>query len=253
MALNLPTSQPLPPPPVQPEAGYGHYRAAGVSGGLALARQLDERAGINSLPPVSDPRGLAIRLRYLAWDEQGLAWLRLAQITVTERAIARWKSARQRLLPANLQKLDRAFWACRRHNLVGYYKQRLWDGGRGTQIEIHPVDQQHVAPNRRRALNIRRSMSAPTGDGSWTPVHGQTHCRPGSRCRRPAGRRRGRNRGCPRWSSRLVQGLLGTRLPEPTTRHTCLPYPHPQHDDQQAAPMSPMTLGVTGSSASPIV
>ncbi|WP_332880928.1 transcriptional regulator [Streptomyces sp. NBC_00564] len=152
---NLPTSGTLPPPPVRPEAGYGHYGAAGVSGGLALARQLDERAGINDLPPVSDPRGLAIRLRYLAWDEQGLTWLRLAQITVTERTIARWNTARQRPLPANLEKIDRAFWACRRHNLVGYYKQRLWDGGRGTRIEIHPVDQQHVAPNRRRDLNLR--------------------------------------------------------------------------------------------------
>lgn len=150
-----PTGGTLPPPPAQPGEGFGHYGAAGISGGAALARQLDERAANNGLPPVTHPQGLAIRLRYLARDEQGLAWLRLAQVTVSERTMARWRTARQRPLPANLKKIDQAFWACRRHNLVGYYKQRLWNDGRGTRIEIYPVDQQHVAPNRRRELNIR--------------------------------------------------------------------------------------------------
>ncbi|OIJ63268.1 hypothetical protein WN71_035115 [Streptomyces mangrovisoli] len=126
-----------------------------MTGGAALARQLDMWAANNGLPPTSDPRGLAIRLRYLARDEQGLAWLRLAQVTVTERTIARWRAARQRPLPANLRKIDQAFWACRRHNVVDYFKQVLWDDGRGTRIEIYPVDQQHVAPNRRRDLNVR--------------------------------------------------------------------------------------------------
>ncbi|MFI7296883.1 transcriptional regulator [Streptomyces sp. NPDC050121] len=154
--MTLPTSGILPPPPAQPGEGFGRYGATGISGGAALARHLDERAANGSLAPISDPRGLAVRLRYLARDEQGLAWLRLAQVTVTERTIARWRTARQRPLPANLEKIDRAFWACRRHNLVGYYKQRLWNDGRGTRIEVHPVDQQHVAPHRRRELNIRR-------------------------------------------------------------------------------------------------
>jgi len=152
--VKLPTGGTLPEPPAQQE-GFGRYGAAGISGGAALAHRLDERAANRGLLPVSHPRGLAIRLRYLARDEQGLAWLRLAQVTVTERTIARWRTGRQRPLPANLKKIDQAFWACRRHNLVGYYKQRLWNDGRGTRIEIHPVDQQHVAPNRRRNLNIR--------------------------------------------------------------------------------------------------
>ncbi|MGW0817022.1 transcriptional regulator [Streptomyces viridiviolaceus] len=153
--VTLPTSGTLPPPPAQQGEGFGRYGATGISGGAALARQLDERAARSGLSPVSHPRGLAVRLRYLARDEHGLAWLRLAQVTVTERTIARWMTARQRPLPANLKKIDQAFWACRRHNLVGYYKQRLWNDGRGTRIEISPVDQQHVAPNRRRELNIR--------------------------------------------------------------------------------------------------
>ncbi|MEU0122215.1 helix-turn-helix transcriptional regulator [Streptomyces albidoflavus] len=150
----LPTASTLPPPPAQQE-GFGRYGATGISGGSALAHRLDERAANRGLSPVSHPRGLAVRLRYLARDEQGLAWLRLAQVTVTERTIARWRTGQQRPLPANLKKIDQAFWACRRHNLVGYYKQRLWNDGRGTRIEIHPVDQQHVAPNRRRDLRIR--------------------------------------------------------------------------------------------------
>lgn len=153
--MTLPTGGTLPPPPAQQGEGFGRYGATGISGGAALTRQLDERAARRGLSPVSHPRGLAVRLRYLARDEQGLAWLRLAQVTVTERTIARWMTARQRPLPANLKKIDQAFWACRRHNLVGFYKQRLWNDGRGTRIEISPVDQQHVAPNRRRNLNIR--------------------------------------------------------------------------------------------------
>lgn len=92
--VKLPTGGTLPPPPAQPGEGFGRYGAAGISGGAALARRLDERAANRGLPPVSDPQGLAIRLRYLARDEQGLAWLRLAQVTVTERTIARWRTAR---------------------------------------------------------------------------------------------------------------------------------------------------------------
>ncbi|MEU0786824.1 transcriptional regulator [Streptomyces sp. NPDC006173] len=153
--VNPPAPGTLPPAPAESEKGFGYYGAVGISGGAALARQLDERAANNGLPPISHPQGLAIRLRYLARDTQGLAWLRLAQVTVTERTIARWMTARQRPLPANLKRIDQAFWACRRHNLVDYFKQRLWDDGRGTRIEIYPVDQQHVAPNRRRDLNIR--------------------------------------------------------------------------------------------------
>ncbi|MGW6214985.1 transcriptional regulator [Streptomyces sp. NPDC055109] len=153
--VNFPAPGTLPQAPAESEQGFGYYGAVGIPGGTALARQLDERAANNGLPPISHPQGLAIRLRYLAWDEQGLAWLRLAQVTVTERTITRWTTARQRPLLTSLKRIDQAFWACRRHNLVDYFKQRLWNDGRGTRIEIYPVDQQHVAPNRRRDLNMR--------------------------------------------------------------------------------------------------
>jgi hypothetical protein len=75
------------------------------------------------------------------------------------------RSTRQRPRPANLKKIDRAFWTCRRTNLAEYYKRRLWDDGRGTRIEIHPVNQKQVEPNRRRELrmrhmNVRRQWAA---------------------------------------------------------------------------------------------
>jgi hypothetical protein len=126
-----------------------------MSGGEALARQLDNQAA-SQLPSVNTSHGLAIRLRYLTWDTRGAQWLRRAGITATDRTIARWKSSQQRPRPANLNKIDRAFWACRRANLAEYYKRRLWDDGRGTRIEIHPVDQKQVELNRRRELRVRR-------------------------------------------------------------------------------------------------
>ncbi|MFD7978755.1 transcriptional regulator [Streptomyces sp. NPDC059071] len=144
--------------PLTPEERWGDlglYGARGMSGGEALARQLDDRAS-GRLPSVNTPRGLAIRLRYLTWDNRGDQWLRRAGITATDRTTARWKSGQQRPRPANLKKIDRAFWTCRRANLADYYKRRLWDDGRGTRIEIHPVDQKQVEPSRRRELRVRR-------------------------------------------------------------------------------------------------
>jgi hypothetical protein len=56
--------------PLTPEERWGDlglYGARGMSGGEALARQLDNQAA-SQLPSVNTPHGLAIRLRYLTWD-----------------------------------------------------------------------------------------------------------------------------------------------------------------------------------------
>ncbi|MFF0752010.1 hypothetical protein [Streptomyces sp. NPDC004267] len=53
--------------PLTPEERSGElglYGARGMSGGEALARQLDYQAG-RRLPSVNTPRGLIVRLRYL--------------------------------------------------------------------------------------------------------------------------------------------------------------------------------------------
>ncbi|GHB09065.1 transcriptional regulator [Streptomyces termitum] len=126
-----------------------------MSGGEALARQLDYQAS-SRLPSVNTARGLIIRLRYLTWNNRDDHWLRRAGITATDRTIARWKNGQQRPRPASLKKIDRAFWTCRRAHLAEYYKRRLWDDGRGTRIEIHPVDQEQVDSSRRRELRMRR-------------------------------------------------------------------------------------------------
>ncbi|MGW7081520.1 hypothetical protein ACWGH2_24880 [Streptomyces sp. NPDC054871] len=81
-ALALPGAQ------LRGAVGFGRYGAAGMPGGSALARQLDERAVNGGLPSITHPQSLAIRLRYPARDEQDLAWLRLAHVTVTERTLA---------------------------------------------------------------------------------------------------------------------------------------------------------------------
>ncbi|MEU6444998.1 transcriptional regulator [Streptomyces sp. NPDC047046] len=144
--------------PLTPEERWGElglYGARGMSGGEALARQLDYQAS-NRLLSVNTPHGLTIRLRYLTWDNGGDQWLRRAGITATDRTIARWKNGQQRPRPANLKKIDRAFWIRRRAHLTECYKRRLWDDGRGTRIEIHPVNQKQVEANRHRELRVRR-------------------------------------------------------------------------------------------------
>ncbi|MFF8415329.1 transcriptional regulator [Streptomyces omiyaensis] len=141
--------------PAERWGDLGLYGARGMSGGEALARGLDDRASCR-IPSVNTSRGLAIRLRYLSWDNRGDQWFRQAGITATDRTIARWKNGQQRPQPANLKKIDRAFWICRRTHLAEYYKRRLWDDGRGTRIEIHPVDQEQVESSRRRELRVRR-------------------------------------------------------------------------------------------------
>lgn len=77
--------------PLTPEERWGElglHGARGMSGGEALPRQLDDRAG-RRLPSVTTSRGVATRLRYFTWDNQGDQWSRRAGITATDQTIAR--------------------------------------------------------------------------------------------------------------------------------------------------------------------
>ncbi|MFI6624285.1 transcriptional regulator [Streptomyces sp. NPDC050528] len=143
--------------PITPEERWGElglYGARGMTGGEALAHTLDSAAG-RRIPPVTTRRGLTVRLRYLTWGSRGNHWLRNAGISVTGRTINRWTNGVQRPRPDNLRLIDRAFWRCRRASLADHYKQRLWDDGRGSRIEIHPVDQRNVQSSRQRELRVR--------------------------------------------------------------------------------------------------
>ncbi len=56
---------------------------------------------------------------------------------------------------ANLARLDAAYWDLRRCNVVAGLKRRLNNRGRGTRIEIDPVDQSRVQHRHQRDLQTR--------------------------------------------------------------------------------------------------
>ncbi|MFB4197313.1 transcriptional regulator [Streptomyces carpaticus] len=136
-----------------PDSGFGVFGARGVEGWRALGREMDRQVtGIKS--PVSTRRGLAARLRYLTRSAAGLEAMRRAGITVRQRTIDAWVAQTQRPRPANLRRIDAAYWDLRRRNLGVEWARRL--AVRGTRIEIHPVDQTDVRTGRDRDLVVRR-------------------------------------------------------------------------------------------------
>ncbi|MDB1090408.1 transcriptional regulator, partial [Streptomyces sp. ACA25] len=50
---------------------------------------------------------------------------------------------------------DRAYWDLRRQRVTPHLKRRLANNGRGTRIEIDPVDQRNVQQPHRRDLAVR--------------------------------------------------------------------------------------------------
>lgn len=133
---------------------FGQYGAEGVPGKQALARQLDELlTGIAS--PVESERGLHARLTYLTASSNGYAAMERAGISVTPRTLMRWLAEETHPNRANLARIDAAYWDLRRHNVAKDLKRRLNNGGRGTRMEIYPVDQRNVLPQRRRDIPVR--------------------------------------------------------------------------------------------------
>lgn len=147
---------------------FGHYGAnhdpGNVHGKVALARALEDAlerliidGGIKS--PAGTRRGLAARMRYLTTTKGGPQALADAGITATAPTIRAWTRGTQRPRPANLEAIDTAYWNLRARNVLanpGALKQHLNRGGRGTRIEIHPVNQDAVdEPRRRDNLRIQ--------------------------------------------------------------------------------------------------
>ncbi|MET8824210.1 hypothetical protein [Streptomyces rochei] len=131
---------------------YGANRSAeNVRGGEALGRALEEalsrqilEGGIKS--PVTTPRGLKARLKYLNSDA-GIQAMRDAGITVKPRAIKNWFAGKQKPSPANLELIDTAYWNLRTQRILsnlGAFKQHLNNKGKGTAVEIHPINQSLV-------------------------------------------------------------------------------------------------------------
>ncbi|MER5974532.1 transcriptional regulator [Streptomyces sp. NPDC002055] len=140
----------------------GAYRARGLPGWAALAEGLDRMVtGIES--PVDSERGLAARLRYLTASDAGYEAMDRAGIHVRPRTLIAWLAEERTPTRANLARLDAAYWDLRRRNVLADLKRRLTNRGRGTRIEIDPVDQsqvdrRHQRDLERRDINVRGSI-----------------------------------------------------------------------------------------------
>ncbi|MFF3547617.1 hypothetical protein ACFYXD_38020 [Streptomyces platensis] len=150
--------------------GWGEwqkYGARGMRGEDALSAELDRivhEHGIKS--PVTTPRGVSARLNYLkspAGREE------MQRMGISERAVKSWVAGKAFPSTANRERLDRAYWSFRRENLIrtGQLEKILNDGGRGSRIEIYPVDQSQVIPGRERPTVQQRSIQ---GRYLWGPL-----------------------------------------------------------------------------------
>ncbi|MDH6146046.1 MULTISPECIES: hypothetical protein [Kitasatospora] len=144
---------------------YGADRDPGnVHGKIALGRALEDtvermilEGGIKS--PATSRRGLKARMRYLTTHKGGRQALADAGITARPATIRAWTKGTQRPRPANLEAIDTAYWSLRAANVLAnpaLLKAHLNNGGRGTRIEIHPINQDIVdEPRRRDNLRVR--------------------------------------------------------------------------------------------------
>ncbi|MCX4657410.1 transcriptional regulator [Streptomyces microflavus] len=136
---------------------FSHYGAQGVTGGDALGIALGRMVtGISS--PVESERGFAARVRYLTKVDAGYEAMDRAGVHVSPRTLMAWLAEeRMPRSKAMLARVDAAYWELRRRNLAADLKRRLHNGGRGTRIEINPVNQSGVDPKHQRDLTSRLS------------------------------------------------------------------------------------------------
>ncbi|KOV43619.1 hypothetical protein [Streptomyces sp. H021] len=134
---------------------WQRHDARGMKGGEALILELNRivhSSGIVS--PVTSPRGLAARLRYLDSPAGRQA---LVEQGVTARTVRSWMRGKATPSPANRERIDAAYWWRRRENLIrsGWLVRHLDNDGRGSRMEIYPVDQTHVDAKYARPLSDR--------------------------------------------------------------------------------------------------
>ncbi|MEU5361069.1 hypothetical protein ACFY9R_04075 [Streptomyces albidoflavus] len=148
---------------------FGKHHAQGQKGAQALGQEIERIArqgGITS--PVTTPRGLRARLRYLDSPAGRRA---LADHGVSSRLLRAWAAGRTPSR-AKLAAVDAAYWGRRRENLVrsGALKRLLDNEGRGRRIEIYPVDQSAVPEKRKRVISQRTVTARYIWDdavGAW--------------------------------------------------------------------------------------
>ncbi|MFI5621421.1 transcriptional regulator [Streptomyces sp. NPDC051567] len=139
---------------------FGLFGACGIKGGDAVADQLDKLAGGIAIP-VTSQRGWTARLNYLTRAGHARQAAKAAGLTVTDRILKAWREGKQQPSRASLEKIGRAYRAVRRRNVAAHLLKRLNRDGRGTRIEVHPLDQSQVPQRHKRVLphrelNVRR-------------------------------------------------------------------------------------------------
>lgn len=133
---------------------FGMYGANGAPGAEALGTAIESMVtGIAS--PVESNRGRAARLRYLTATDAGYEAMDRAGIHVSPRTLIAWLA--DEVIPRrdNLARLDAAYWDLRRRNVAADLKRRLHNGGRGTRVEINPVNQSAVDRKHQHDLSTR--------------------------------------------------------------------------------------------------
>ncbi|MFJ4879857.1 transcriptional regulator [Streptomyces sp. NPDC088745] len=147
---------------------FGLFGARGIKGGDAVAAQLDRLAG-GIATPVTSKRGWTARLNYLTRTDHARAAAKAAGLTVTDRTLKAWRGGKRTPSKASLQKIERAYTAVRRQNVAKHLLKRLNRDGRGTRIEIHPLNQSQV-PQRNKRVLTHRTMNVRKWDrlvGAW--------------------------------------------------------------------------------------
>ncbi|MCX4617689.1 transcriptional regulator [Streptomyces mirabilis] len=139
---------------------FGKYGARGLKGHEAVARQLDHLAGYIATP-ITARRGLTARLNYLTRTAHARAAAAALGFTPTKAQLKGWRDGSITPRRATLEKIEQAYRTVRRENVARYLLARLNREGRGTRVEIHPVNQSQVdRPRQRvvefRTLNVRR-------------------------------------------------------------------------------------------------
>ncbi|MEU4181514.1 transcriptional regulator [Streptomyces sp. NPDC026589] len=133
---------------------FGRYGANGAPGAEALGIAMEGMVrGVAS--PVDSDRGLAARLNYLTKSDAGYEAMDRAGVHVSPRTLMAWLAEERSPNKANLARLDAAYWDLRRRNVAADLKHRLNNGGRGTRVEINPVNQTGVEQKYRRDLSSR--------------------------------------------------------------------------------------------------
>ncbi|MFJ3644458.1 transcriptional regulator [Streptomyces murinus] len=134
--------------------GFGELGAQGIEGGRALAKSLDERVFDDVEWRRSDAERLHQALAYLTKKKSAAGTLHAHGITADADTLAAWRSKTRTPDAEQQQRLQQAFRDLRRRNIAPYLTGVLNADG-GTQIEIHPVDQETVEAAHRRNLRVR--------------------------------------------------------------------------------------------------